>query len=443
MLNISPNSIDDRLDQNAYESLKKVEKKRSGKVFMRLVYLLGAVFLISLFLPWTQNIRSAGVVTTLKPNQRPQTVHSVIGGRIEEWFVMEGDFVSKGDTILFISEIKDKYFDPDLLQRTDEQLKSNEQSANSYEDKVGALENQIEALLETSKLKAQQARNMYRQAKLKITTDSTTFQAKQLNYQVAKKQFDRMVELHNQGLKSLTILENRRLKMQKASAEAVDSENKLLISQNELINAKVELSSVQAQFRDKIAKSESEKFTAMSNMYNAHVKVTKLKNSYMNYSVRSGLYYITASQDGYITKAFQFGIGEIIKEGTEIVSIMPADYELAVEMYVDPVNLPLVKKGEQVNIQFDGWPAIVFSGWPNISQGTYSGRVYAIDNFISDNGQYRVLVQPDKLEHEWPEALRVGGGTSSLLLLKNVPIWYELWRNFNGFPPDFYQTKTK
>jgi RsmE family RNA methyltransferase len=28
-------------------------------------------------------------------------------------------------------------------------------------------------------------------------------------------------------------------------------------------------------------------------------------------------------------------------------------------------------------------------------------------------------------------------------LLKNVPIWYELWRNINGFPPDYYQASYK
>ncbi|MFT7614615.1 MAG: adhesin transport system membrane fusion protein, partial [Parvicellaceae bacterium] len=286
-------------------------------------------------------------------------------------------------------------------------------------------------------------RNKFRQAKLKITSDSATYQGKQINYEIAKKQFDRIVELHNQGLKSLTDLENRKLKMQKANAEMIEAENKLLTTQNELINAQVEMTSVGAQFRDKISKSESDKFTAMSNMYDAEAKVTKLQNQYMNYSIRTGLYYITAPQNGYITKAIQSGLGETIKEGSEIISIMPSEYDLAIEMFIDPMDLPLIKKGEKVNIQFDGWPAIVFSGWPTISYGTYSGNVYAIDNFISDNGKYRVLVKPDETKYAWPDAVRVGGGTSSLLLLNDVPIWYELWRNFNGFPPDYYQPEDK
>ena len=118
---------------------------------------------------------------------------------------------------------------------------------------------------------------------------------------------------------------------------------------------------------------------------------------------------------------------------------MPSQYDLAVEMYVRPIDLPLVEKGQNVRIQFDGWPAVVFSGWPNTSYGTYGGNVVAIDNFMSKNGMYRLLVSPDKEDHAWPEALRVGAGTNSMMLLSDVPIWYELWRNINGFPPDYYK----
>jgi len=213
----------------------------------------------------------------------------------------------------------------------------------------------------------------------------------------------------------------------------------LLSSRNEVLNTRIELSTIQQQYRDAISKAEAEKYTAMSSMYDAEVSVTKLQNQFMNYSMRIGMYYITAPQDGYITKAIQSGIGETIKEGTPIVSIMPSRFDLAIEMYVKPIDLPLLKKGQKVRIQFDGWPAIVFSGWPNTSYGTYGGKVFAIDNFVSSNGLYRVLVAPDEDDHKWPEALRVGAGSNSMVLLKDVPVWYELWRVVSGFPPDYYK----
>lgn len=442
MLNISPNRVNESIDKDRYSAFHEVEKRKSGRVLLRLMLGLFAVFFIVLFLPWTQNIRSAGSVTTLKPDQRPQTIHSIIAGRMEKWFVMEGDFVEKGDTILFISEIKDEYFDPELLSRTEQQLTSKEMSVNSYMEKVKALDSQIDALSQTSRLKLEQAKNKLRQAELKVVSDSMDYKAAMINFEVAEKQFQRMEQLYEDGLKSLTDLENRKLSMRKAQAEMISAENRLLTSRNEKINAQVELTSIQAQYRDEISKTESEKYTALSGMYDAEAVVTKLQNQYMNYSVRTGMYYITAPQSGYITKAIQSGIGETLKEGAEIVSIMPEKYDLAIAMYVKPIDLPLLEVGQHVRVQFDGWPAIVFSGWPNVSYGTYGGRVFAIDNFISENGKYRVLVEPDPNDHPWPEALRVGAGTSNMLLLKDVPIWYEMWRKINGFPPDYYKTDT-
>jgi multidrug resistance efflux pump len=298
---------------------------------------------------------------------------------------------------------------------------------------------QIGALEETQGLKLQQAENKLQQAHLRVTSDSIDYQAAQMNYEIAREQYLRFEKMEEQGLKSLTDLENRRLKMQEAQAKLISAENKLLASKNELINARVEITSIKAQYRDAIAKARSEKFSALSGKYDAEAVVTKLKNQFTNYSVRSGFYFIVAPQNGYVTKAIKEGIGETVKEGAEIVSIMPADYELAVEMYIEPVDLPLVDRGQEVQIQFDGWPAIVFSGWPNTSYGTYGGEVFAIDNFISDNGKYRVLVKPDPEDPPWPDALRVGSGTTNLLLLKEVSIGYELWRKLNGFPPDYYK----
>jgi len=98
---------------------------------------------------------------------------------------------------------------------------------------------------------------------------------------------------------------------------------------------------------------------------------------------------------------------------------------------------------EDVRIQFDGWPAIFFSGWPNASFGTYAGKVVAIETFISDNGKFRILIAPDPEGEPWPENLRVGSGAYTIALLEDVPIWYEMWRQLNGFPPNYYRPDTK
>ncbi|MCF8269622.1 MAG: HlyD family efflux transporter periplasmic adaptor subunit [Crocinitomicaceae bacterium] len=441
MLNISPNNKNE-IDENQFVAYQKVNQEVSAPKLRRALYIIGGLVLLIMLLPWTQNIRSNGKITTLRPEQRPQTINSIIAGRIETWFVKDGDFVNKGDTIVVISEVKDGYFDPQLINRTQQQIKNKELSVVSYEQKVSALDQRIDALIETSQLKLQQAKIKYRQARLKITADSIEFQAAETNYDIAKDQLTRFEKLLDKGLKSQTEVETRRMAMQRAQASMISAQQKLLQSRNDLIDAKVEVRSTEAKYRDEIAKAESEKMSAMTNMYDAEVDVTKLQSQAAGYSIRNGNYLILAPQDGYVTKILSSGIGETIKAGQELATIMPLNYDLAVEMYIRPMDYPLVRKGQSVRMQFDGWPAIVFSGWPNNSFGTFGGTVFAIDNFSSENGMFRILIAPDKKDHPWPKALRVGGGVNAMLLLKDVAIGYELWRNINGFPPDFYTEKT-
>ena len=209
MLNISKNSISKRVGPSKYSSFQRLEQKTSKSVLIRLLTITFFLLLILVFIPWTQNIRSKGSVTALRPDQRPQTIHSVIGGRIERWYVQEGDFVKKGDTILYITEVKDEYFDPNLLGRTEQQLKSKELAVDAYMEKVKAQDNQIDALVQTSKLKIEQANNKLRQSQLKVVSDSIDLEAAKTNIDIAKLQFERMEKLYEDGLKSLTDLEKR------------------------------------------------------------------------------------------------------------------------------------------------------------------------------------------------------------------------------------------
>lgn len=441
MLNISKNTVKGLFDLGSFESYKLTIPNNESKKRVRiLLYCMLVVFVI-LFLPWTQNFRSRGMITALKPEHRPQTVHSVIPGRIEKWYVQEGEFVTKGDTILFISEIKDEYMDPDLLDRTKLQVDAKFLSVKSYEEKVKAQENQIGALTQNNRLRLEQARNRLQQAQLSIMSDSIMLEAELLNLSVADAQYERMETLYDQGLKSLTELEQRKIKLQETLAKRISAENKLLSSRNDLLTAQIELNAIDNDFQDKLAKVNAERYTALSDQYDAEATLTKLENQLSNYTVRSGMYYVLAPQSGYITQAIQVGLGETIKEGAEIVSIMPDDYSLAVELYLAPIDLPLVKTGNKVRFIFDGWPAIVFSGWPQLSNGTFGGMVYAIDNFTSTNNMYRILVVPDPEEDPWPEAIRPGSGADGIALLNDVPVWYEIWRQMNGFPADFYTLK--
>jgi len=439
MLNISHNKLNKQVDLSAYSSAQKVFHVRNYRHFNRFLLAFAIIVFIILFLPWTQTVSGTGFLTTLKPDQRPQTIQSPIPGRIEKWFVREGDFVNKGDTILFISEIKNEYFDPQLVERTGKQLEAKSRAVTSYEEKVRALNSQIGALQRGRLLKLEQTRNKLLQARLKVVSDSIDLEAGRTNVAIAQRQYDRVAQLEAEGLKAVTDVEEKRLKLQETQAKLVSQQNKLLASRNEVINSEVEINRVQAEYTEKVSKARSEMFTAQSNQFDTEAQVSKLENELSNYEIRNGLYYVKAPQSGYINKAVQAGIGQTFKEGEQLVNIMTSDFEMAVESYIRPIDLPLVHKGEKVRIQFDGWPAIVFSGWPNLSYGTYGARVVAVENFISSNGKYRILLAPDPDDQPWPKDLRVGSGAGTIALLEDVPIWFEIWRQLNGFPPNYYQ----
>jgi multidrug resistance efflux pump len=256
-------------------------------------------------------------------------------------------------------------------------------------------------------------------------------------YEIANTQLKRADTLLLKNLISLTEYERRKLKVQETQAYMVSAENKLMASRQEYMNANIELSSLQAEYLDKISKAESELNAALSYFYQTEAEISKMNNEYANLSIRSNFYFVTAPQSGYIVKASVSGVGEIVKEGQSICTIMPSDPEMAAEVFVKPMDIVLLQIGNKVRLQFDGWPVIFFSGWPNASFGTFSGIVSVID-YIDTDGKYRVLITPDTSDSKpWPPLLKVGTGVKSWMLLKDVPIWYELWRQFNGFPPEY------
>ena len=442
MLNITENRVEKWIDLKQFKSTKIFEANKGYRMVKKTIWILGVLLIVFLFLPWTQNVSGAGSVTTLKPNQRPQTVQSAIAGRIEKWFVNEGDYVKKGDTILFISEIKEDYLDPNLIENTGKQVDAKQNSATSYASKVKALENQIGAIDSERGLKFKQAQNKLIQANLKVQSDSIDLEAVKTQLNIAKTQYNRSINLNKEGLKPLTDVEEKRVKLQDSEAKIITQQNKYITAKNEVLNSKMELNRILAEYSEKGAKAQSDKQTALSSQFDTEAQVNKLKNQYRNYQIRNGMYYIVAPQNGYVNRALQSGIGETIKEGTAIVSIMPANFDIAVETYISPVDFPLIHKGEKVRVWFDGWPSIVFSGWPGASFGTFGGIIVAKENFISENGKYRVLIAPDKNDKIWPKQLSIGAGTQTIALLENVPIWFEIWRTLNGFPPNFYTPTT-
>ena len=425
------------MKQSKINPLLKNSPWASNK-FGKIILTLCLGFVVVLFLPWNQNIQANGFVTTLNNDERPQDIQSAIAGRLNKWLVKEGDFVEIGDTIAVLGEIKSEYLNPELLKQTEIQIQAKENSLLSYNSKINAINEQIKQLEINRNLSIQKAKNKLDQETLKLQAELADNEAAKLNVKIAKQQLDRDSLLLTQKIKSPQDVENKRVKYQETVAKLLGSESKVRQARASINNAQLEMQNLSAEYGEKLSKGESDRYSAISAQMEAEAEVSKLRNTMANYSIRNGFYVIKAPKSGYITRTKINGIGETIKEGETICQILPKSYESVVELFVDPVDMPLVHDGVNVQFTFDGWPTMVFSGWPNLTYGTFPGEVYGVNSSPNENGKYRVLVRQRSNIKPWPKELKIGVGARGYMLLKQVPIWYELWRIMSGFSPDYY-----
>lgn len=73
---------------------------------------IAVVAAILVFVPWVQTSAGAGQVAALDPEDRVQDVTALVPGRVERWYVQDGDRVRRGEPI---ARIVDN--DPNLLAR--------------------------------------------------------------------------------------------------------------------------------------------------------------------------------------------------------------------------------------------------------------------------------------------------------------------------------------
>ncbi|MCD0488815.1 HlyD family secretion protein [Pedobacter sp. MC2016-14] len=426
-------------EELAVQANSKILNVKGPEMLGRVAIFIFLFFGILLFLPYRQTIPGRGTVTALRPEDRPQTVQNQIGGRIEHWAVREGQEVQKGDTILVISETSQSYFDPELPTRLNEQLDAKRGSETAAVQKIDATKAQMKAMNDGLRYQMQAAENKVHQAQNYVSIDSAELLAVQKFYETTKVRLERYETGYKNGLFSLTDIETRRLKLQEDNAKVISQQNKLNNSVQNLLNSTIELDNIRAKYQESISKAQSDMSTAISSRATAQGDIAKLRNDISNISIRRGLYVVRAPQSGFVVKTLKAGIGENIKEGESVATLQPKSPLVAVELYVSAMDVPLILDTSDVRLQFEGWPSVQFSGWPSVAVGTFAGKIFSIDRISSTGGKYRVLVSqtnpvPSK-DEPWPPQLRQGSGVYGRVILRSVPLWYEIWRQLNGFPP--------
>jgi membrane fusion protein, adhesin transport system len=417
-----------------------------------LVILFFVVFVALGFVPWQQTVNGVGEVTVLSPMSRPQELKSSVPGRIKTWFVKEGDWVKQGDPLVELQEIKISYLDSELIDRL-------KQKQLAYQAKQAALKQEIAALgAEQSAIQSGRgyavpaAQRKRSEVDQKIMAASRKVEGARQAYETARLNLDRRTKLWQEGLRSRRDYELAQQDEAKQLADLQSREAQVLALQQTAAGAGLEVGKTNADFMAKqaglsgdIAKAEQSLASIKADMQDIEIKIA-------NQQARQEQLFVKAPVSGRMVRARAVGPGIIVKEGESLGVIMPETTDRVAALYINDFNTPLIQPGQKVRLQFSGWPALQFSGFPQASMGTFAGVVKIVDA-ISDesSSQFRILVEADtdviqKGEQPWPAAslLRPGTQVSGWVMLRTVPLGYELWRRFNGFPPSLRDsTKAK
>ncbi|MGJ8619282.1 MAG: HlyD family secretion protein [Methylophilaceae bacterium] len=391
---------------------------------------LGVAFfilpLLSLFLPWRQNVNASGQVTAFSPSERIQSIDAPVSGVINKWNVQEGSFVKKGDVLLEISDIDPQFKDRLSAQRDNQQLK-----LDAKRDELKAYEIQQQNLISSRDAKIAAAQFKLDVAQQKTLSASESLSATQATLDTAEFQTNRLQRLYQDGLVSKRDVEV-------AERDFILAKRSLNSAQANLNSAKAEAKSASAEILQIRADTQASLDASSALINKIKGELADSENSLTSSEIslsRQNMQRVIAPRDGVIHRLPINSQSQVISKGQQLLIIVPNTDSRAVELWVDGRDAMLIAKGSEVRLAFEGWPAIQVSGWPKASIGTFKGQVAFVDPTDNGMGNFRVMVLPDG-DRDWPSAtmLRQGVSARAWILLQKVSIGYEIWRMVNGFP---------
>jgi adhesin transport system membrane fusion protein len=417
-------------------SLTAVRTSRSMRVFaFLLLFLLVSLIIVLVGIPWVQTVNGDGQVTALIPNQRPQTVQVQIKGRLQKWYITEGQFVQAGDTIAILEDIDSKFLDFNLIENQSKQLEALKERKNQIEMQVQVFRQQVEAERNAREAGVMASKQKLQQSIQKRIAAEATVKQAELDYDIAKTRFEDRKQLFEKGLRSQRDYERDRMDLQR-------SEVSLTKAQTDAEGARRNEQEERSNVINKESEGSSKIFKVMSDETKAMETIASIAKgtSELNTALaRRNAAIVRSPVNGKVVRLLTLGSGETLKQGQEIAIIVPDANSLAVELMISGNDAPLLSVGRKVRLQFDGFPGFQISGWPSVSVGTFGGIISVIDAVDDEksSGKFRVVVRPDPNDEQWPESKFLRPGTRSLgwMQLNTVTLGFELWRQFNGFPP--------
>lgn len=449
-----------------------------------LLALVALPFLL-LGVPWTQTVHGTGRALAFNPVQRPQFIVSPIEGRIKKWHVVEGDRVRAGQRIV---EMIDN--DPNLENRLLDEERAIIDRMRAAEGRVRDIEARIRNLessrdlaiaVQTSILRQEQAR--VQAAEQDLIEAQAALDAAEPNYRRQKELFEnprgglasrRDLELALQGLETA----QAKLKAARARVDLAKAAEKAAL--DNLSKVEADTSAMINLERASMRSGEAEVAATRRDKAQIETRIARQRAQYVDAPTDGVVFRLLANaeQGGILVKPGERlavlvpdiketavipaaaasevigpmglvmgaspGDGGVVL-ATAVAMLMAEESELTPECYptivaelsIDGNDLPLVHKGDRVRLQFEGWPAVQFVGWPSVAVGTFGGKVYLVDPTADEKGRFRILVEQDPNDIPWPQQdfLRQGARAQGWVLLNEVTLGWEFWRQLNGFPP--------
>jgi len=417
------------LEGNA-DALRLVRSPRLARTIARLFSVLLVIVALALaFVPWQQNSPAHGRVIAFAPLDRQQTVEAPVDGRVVRWHVREGERVNEGDPLVDIADN-----DADFVSRLEREKEALQARIDAARDRTKSVGERIVSLESSRDSALQAAASRVRMAKERVRAAAQALVATKAASKTAEQNLERQQTLFKDGLTSKRTVELAELDAAKAATEVERANASLSAARSEESALEADMMKVRNDASASINDASASRASAQAEIASAEAEMARMEVRLARQLMQA----VKAPRSGTVLRVVAKQGGEIVKTGEVLLSIVPDTDDAAVELWIDGNDVNLVSPGRNVRLQFEGWPAIQFSGWPSVAVGTYGGTVAFVDATDDGQGKFRVLVVPSGPE-AWPskQYLRQGTRANGWILLDRVSLGYELWRQFNGFPPSW------
>jgi len=392
--------------------------------------LLTIAILAMFFVPWQQTARGYGSVYAFNPQERPQSVKSRQDGIIKSVRsdLREGSFVRKDEIIMEIEP-----FAPEALEQMQGQLSQLDLKRQASATALSLAQQNVELQRLSGESLIASIEKEVEAAKQKYEQQQNEYKVLDAELQQKKYEKDQAEALYPKGLVSEQELMVKRNAFNQAFSKLDKGKGQVVEYLATFIAKEKELESKSHDVYIKNRMAEQKEQEERQKLASTEKELTEIEMKLGEL----GRLKISSPVDGYLHEIHSIQGANTVKKGDSLFTVVPQALDLAVELSISGREMPLVHVEDKVRLQFEGWPAVQFVGWPSAAVGTFGGKVVAISPTDDLKGNFSVLVVPDPAEQPWPDNryLRQGVRASGWVLLKQVALGYEIWRQLNGFPP--------